>query len=177
MPQNRTYRPGSFYRNDDRTGFKTPAENTVKEWTGRIVRNKSYEPRHPQDFVRGVRDDQSVPDARPRPAPLFTGPSTYLITTPSVAGSSILNVKNTMGLVFADLVIIMLDNGNTFYATVASVSVNQININQPLPYSTGNFDNEMLVTLLSNSFASGSVLETDRGIPITTEDGQVILVE
>lgn len=60
------YKPGDFYRICDRTGFKVRASATRKEWTGMIVRDKSFEMRHPQDFVRGVEDNQNVPEPRPR---------------------------------------------------------------------------------------------------------------
>lgn len=62
---------GDFYRIDDRTGFKVRANRTRKEWNGRIVRSDSFEPRQPQDMVRGQRDDQSVPKPRPRQPDLF----------------------------------------------------------------------------------------------------------
>lgn len=61
------YKPGSFWRIDDRSGFKVRAEDQQREWTNLLVRKQSFEMRHPQDFVRGVVDDQNVPFARPRP--------------------------------------------------------------------------------------------------------------
>lgn len=69
-----TYRPGDFYRICDRTGFKVHASETREEWTGAIVREQSWEPRHPQDLVRGRPDDQTVPKPRPRPADSFLEP-------------------------------------------------------------------------------------------------------
>lgn len=57
--------PGDWFVRCDRTGFKVPASETRREWNGQIVWEGVYEPRHPQDFVRGVRDDQTVPFARP----------------------------------------------------------------------------------------------------------------
>lgn len=60
------YKPGSFWRVDDRSGFKRRAENTRQEWTGLIVDDNLWEPRQPQDLVRGVKDIQSVALARPR---------------------------------------------------------------------------------------------------------------
>jgi hypothetical protein len=74
MADDRHYVPGDFYRICDRTGFKVRAGKTRKEWTGIIVRSDVWEARHPQDFVRGTRDDQRVPDARPRPANKTTRP-------------------------------------------------------------------------------------------------------
>lgn len=61
-----TYKPGSFYRICDRTGFKVRAEDTREEWNGAIVSKDVYEARHPQDLVRGKVDKQTVPNARPR---------------------------------------------------------------------------------------------------------------
>ena len=84
MADDRYYVPGSFYRIDDRTGFKVRAERTKKEWNGLIVREQSWEPRQPQDFVRGRKDQMTVPDARPRSPNSFI-PISY--TLPSLLAS------------------------------------------------------------------------------------------
>lgn len=68
------YQPGDFWRIDDRSGFAVRAQNTAKEWTGLWVDQKLWEIRQPQDFVTGVKDDQSVPEARPQPPAIFGGP-------------------------------------------------------------------------------------------------------
>lgn len=60
------YKPGSFYRICDRTGMAVRAERTKMEWNNLIVDERVYERRQPQDFVRGVNDNQTVPNARPR---------------------------------------------------------------------------------------------------------------
>jgi hypothetical protein len=70
------YKPGSFYRICDRTGFAFRAERTQSEWQGLIVSRKVWEIRQPQDYVRGVPDDQTVPYARPRSPNPFVGSST-----------------------------------------------------------------------------------------------------
>lgn len=72
--KNNYYIPGSFYRSDDRTGRKVRAERTKKEWNNLIVDENTFEIRQPQDFVRGVRDDQTVPEARPWPPNNFEMP-------------------------------------------------------------------------------------------------------
>lgn len=66
MGTERQYIPGSFYRICDRTGFAIRAERTQREWNNLIVDRRVFEARQPQDFVRGVNDDQTVPFARPR---------------------------------------------------------------------------------------------------------------
>lgn len=55
----------------DRTGFKVKASDTLLEWNGLRVRKADWEQRHPQDFVRGRADRQTVPDARPEQTDVF----------------------------------------------------------------------------------------------------------
>lgn len=42
-----------------------------KTWDGLRVCPEDYEPRHPQDFVKGRAENIAVPDARGRPTPVF----------------------------------------------------------------------------------------------------------
>lgn len=65
------YKLGDHYRICDRTGFKIRNSKSKKQWDNLIVRTKSWEPRHPQDFVRGVVDHLAVYDARPRTEPKY----------------------------------------------------------------------------------------------------------
>lgn len=64
-------REKDFNRICDRTGFKVKACDTLMEWNGLIVCREDWEPRHPQDFVRGKRDNQRVPHPRPEPDDVF----------------------------------------------------------------------------------------------------------
>lgn len=75
MADDRHYVPGDFYRIDDRTGFKVRSGRTRMEWTGFIVSTKVWEERQPQDFVRGVKDNQNVPNPRPRQPNVFIEPN------------------------------------------------------------------------------------------------------
>ena len=51
-----------------RCGVKYKNDEIAKEWTGLLVcKKKCFDHRHPQDFVRGVTDDQSVPYSSPPP--------------------------------------------------------------------------------------------------------------
>jgi len=50
----------------DRCGEKRKASDLKKTWDGYYVcPEKCWELRHPQDFLRGKKDDQSVPWTRP----------------------------------------------------------------------------------------------------------------
>lgn len=66
-----TYRPGDHWIICDVCGFKTRASQSRKRWDGLRVCHKDWERRHPQDFVRGRRDRQRVPDARPEQTDTF----------------------------------------------------------------------------------------------------------
>lgn len=61
-----TYKKGDHKAICDRCGFLFKASQLFKEWTGlRVCKiNDCWEPRHPQDFLRGIKDDQSVPWTR-----------------------------------------------------------------------------------------------------------------
>jgi hypothetical protein len=69
------YRPGAHNVLDERTGYKVKSTDVAKEWNGLVVRRKSFEPRHPQDFVRGKTDNQNVADPRSEPADSFLTPN------------------------------------------------------------------------------------------------------
>jgi hypothetical protein len=75
-----TYIPGDFWRICDVCGFKCRASETSKRWDGLMVCREDFEPRHPQDFVRGRRDRQNVPDPRPEAADTFIGPTEAIFT-------------------------------------------------------------------------------------------------
>lgn len=68
------YKPGDFNRICDQCGLKRKASETRENWRGLIVCSDTcYEPRHPQDFVRGQFDDQRVYKPRPDPEPDYLG--------------------------------------------------------------------------------------------------------
>ena len=55
----------------DRTGKEVYASEVVREWTGLIVHRHDADERHPQDFVKGRKDRQSVRDPRPESVDVF----------------------------------------------------------------------------------------------------------
>ena len=70
-----SYRSGSWYTKCDRSGFKVRGEEVMEDWTGLLVREEDWEPRHPQDFVRGRRDQQNPPFFRPEGDDRFLSPN------------------------------------------------------------------------------------------------------
>lgn len=60
----------------DFCGAKEKSSNGIKTWNGYYVCRSHREVRNPQDFVRGIKDNQSVPWTRPEPTDTFA-PITY----------------------------------------------------------------------------------------------------
>lgn len=61
------YKKGDWNVTCDRCGAKFKATECRLEWDNLFVCDYCWEARHPQDFVRGRKDDQTVPIARPVP--------------------------------------------------------------------------------------------------------------
>jgi len=139
MGRRNFYKPGSYYVIDDRSGFAVPIERARMEWNGLLVREQSWEPRQPQDFVRGTVDQQSVPIARPRTPPQFvpTGISPVVdIFNTAIGGDfttdfnsdfdigslvTCIQVQNQSGWLTGDIIWIMQNNGVFFRATIVAI--------------------------------------------------------
>ena len=67
----RTFRPGQYLFICDRCGTPYYSKDGRMEWNHLFVCKRCYEVRQPQDFVRGLVDDQRVEIARPRQADRF----------------------------------------------------------------------------------------------------------
>lgn len=65
------YKKGEWNTICDRCGAKRKSGEMQIEWDNYWVCKRCFETRHPQDFVRGVEDDQSVPISRPRGEDVF----------------------------------------------------------------------------------------------------------
>jgi hypothetical protein len=69
----------------DRSGRVIYASDARREWNGLLVHKDYWEPRHPQEFVRGVRDRQAVSDARPNTAADVTALATTTVSATTSA--------------------------------------------------------------------------------------------
>ena len=66
MPQTSYFALGEWDSVCDQCGRGFKFSDLSKRWDNAWVCDACWEPRQPQDFVRAVRDDPSVPVARPR---------------------------------------------------------------------------------------------------------------
>lgn len=134
MADDKHYVGGDYYMIDDRTGFKVRAARTKKEWTGRIVREQSFEPRQPQDLVQGVPDIQTVPEPRPRQVNVFLVRTTTL-SAPGLPGATSISVTSIVGFAAGNSIQIALDDG-MFPTTVSGTPVGStIHLSGSLPGS------------------------------------------
>jgi len=126
------YIPGDHWRICDRSGRKVRASQTVKQWDGLIVAIDEYEDRHPQDFVRGRKDRQNVPDARPESVDSFLGPLQTVTTAAAVAGAAALTVETTARFEGNDDIGVTLSNGD-----VARMRIDTVASSVSLTLTTG----------------------------------------
>lgn len=83
---NRGRWPGTWAAICDRCGFRYASDLLKEDWQGLRLCRKCYEPRHPQEFVRGVPDNPAPPWTRPEPADLFVEfPLCTLLTSVAMA--------------------------------------------------------------------------------------------
>jgi hypothetical protein len=125
------YRPGDHYVTCDRTGFKVRASQTQYEWTGARVRKESWEARHPQDFVRGKKDDMSADGHQP--VPLITGPLTTAVASAAAAGATAIVVTEAARFGAGDSIGFPLRSGDMHRATVDSVASSTLTLTTAVP--------------------------------------------
>lgn len=127
---------------DDRTGFPQRAERTRKQWDNLIVDQTVWEPRQPQDLVKGVKDQQSVVDARPISPAQFVGPLYYTLSGALTPGTSTVPLQSTARMSAGDPIGIVMDTdgGAIFRTTIQSVGPDSIVLEAAVPgyASSGN---------------------------------------
>lgn len=57
---------------DPASGFKVDLDQLVRQWDGQMVDRRFVDKENPQNYLRGIKDDQSLPYSRPEP------PDTYV---------------------------------------------------------------------------------------------------
>ena len=72
------YKKGDWNAICDICGFKFKASKLKKQWDGLMVCPQDFSPRHPQEFLRGKKDDQSVEWTRSEAADVEVDDSGFL---------------------------------------------------------------------------------------------------
>ena len=110
------YRPGDWVVICDKCGMKRYASDCALTWQNLFVcSDRCWEPRHPQDFVRAVTDDQTVPIARPDIVASM-GQTTVEVTAAKHALA--IDLTSISGLADKDSIGIVLDDGTVHWTYV-----------------------------------------------------------
>lgn len=169
MGRHYQFKLGSFYRTSDRTGFPQRAEITKKQWDGLYVEEAQWEPRQPQDLVRGVIDKQSVPEPRPLGPNIFVGPFSTQITANLTIGTFVIPVQSTFGFTVNDAIGVMLDSGSIFQGFVDEVGSSTIQISSWL---TGSVSSGNLIFDYGQTATVNGVLLDNLNQPLLDNLGQ-----
>ena len=131
------YEKGGFWRTDDIDGSRVRARDTREQWDGAITGKENWSPRHPQEYLRSRKDDQSVPKPRPVPPIVSGGPDDTTTTADAAAGATAIVVTSSTGFHVAGRVAIMLDNNERFLGTITGLSDStHIEFTPALPYAS-----------------------------------------
>lgn len=95
----------------DRCGFEYFAFQLKKEWNGLMTCRACWEPRHPQDFVRSIKDEQAVPWTRPEPADTFA-PTCYLEGLSGYAGLAMAGCARAGNNTYSPTFLLELNDGH-----------------------------------------------------------------
>lgn len=113
------YVHGDYNVISDRSGFKHKRSDMRFEWTNSLVHKDDWERRHPQDFLKGVRDHQAVDDPRPGATDTFANVETTLDAA-ELADQTVLSVTSTSNMVNGDTIIVFMDNDIAHLSTISS---------------------------------------------------------
>lgn len=68
------FKMGTWNAICDVCGFQRKADEMKLTWDGKRVCKEDWEPRHPQEFVRGESGSPALPWTRPEPPDRFLNP-------------------------------------------------------------------------------------------------------
>lgn len=140
------YKHGQHLQICDRSGFKVHSGDTRREWNHSVVRKEDFEHRQPQDFVRGVRDVQSVPDPRPG-APDLSTQNTTTLDAAELAGQTVLSVTSTSSMAVGNSILVALDNSTFHLSTISSFVVDDtVTIADAIPYKAASGSEVVVVS-------------------------------
>ena len=178
MADDRHYIGGDNYILDDLSGFKIRASKAriiPGGQTGNLaVAPSRWEPQQPQDFVRGVADDQTVALSRPRQPNQFTIVGTN-VTAFSPRLSALITVASSNGFVVGDRLTVMLDSGDPLIAILVVITGLVFQLGTILPRSVGGSEGSPPENSVISFGPSGATwFTTDTGAPVTDDLGNTI---
>lgn len=101
----------------DKCGFKYKSSAMRKQWDNLYVCHECFDVRHPQDFVRSIKDNQTVPIAR---VDVAASTGTTTVGTAGTKGATSIVLTSVTGLAKWDSIGIVLDNGDCFWSSLSA---------------------------------------------------------
>ena len=124
------WKPGDYNALCDRCGLKFKRSELRYTWDRLLVCDKCWEPRHPQDFVRGRKDIQRVPDAR---VDTQTMQNTTTLSSGASQHDTTLSLTSVSGMYSGTSLGIALDSSVIQWTFItAAPSGSNVTINDPL---------------------------------------------
>jgi len=116
----------------DRCGMKRKASDCRITWDNLFVCQGCWTPRHPQDFVKGIPDNQTVPISRPDT--VSTMGATTVATT-ALKNATTIVLTSVTGIADGDAIGIVLDNGDYHWTfSDGDPSGSTVTLGSYLPY-------------------------------------------
>ena len=138
-PANAGYKGGNYWMRSDRSGGDHRRSDMRKEWDNLWVHKDEWEPRQPQDFVKGVKDHQAVRDPRPTIDVVLSSTTT---SAASSTGGFTITVTSTTNITDESSIGIELDDSEVVQWTFVNGDLvgNVVTLNDPLigDVSSGN---------------------------------------
>ena len=88
------WKRGGHWVECERTGFAIRNWDAREEWDGTIVAKEEWEPRHPQDYLKAIKDDQSPVGLVSTEKTALTANYSEAIAGIAVAGVAIVGLYN-----------------------------------------------------------------------------------
>ena len=141
----------------DRCGMKRKASECRITWDNLFVcRTTCWMPRHPQDFVEGVADDQTVPIARPV-VPATMGTTT--VKTSASKYSTTIELTATTGLADREVIGVVLDDGSAHWTfSDGTATGTTITLGSYLPYQTTSGNMVYVPSINSESYITATTI-------------------
>jgi hypothetical protein len=90
--KNPGYKKGDHWVVDDVDGATIRSSDAKKTWDNKVVHKRNFEPRHPQEFVRGLPDN-TAPRGLVRPQPADILIERPILEAPAIAGLAVAGVS------------------------------------------------------------------------------------
>lgn len=141
----------------DRCGMKRKASECRTTWDNLFVcRDMCWMPRHPQDFVEGIAEDQTVPIARPTVQATM---GTTTVKTSALKNAGTIEFTSITGIADKDPVGIVLDDGSAHWTySDGTPSGFTVTLGSYLPYPTASGNTVYLPSVNGETYITATSL-------------------